>query len=96
MILSGTVAALSGDLSIPLFLTMAAGGGNLTARLITNPAFVRWLARGTKIEAKGFAAHVGRLSAVAAVSTGEDKEAIKEFLGLVERGTRRSTEGNGQ
>ena len=96
MILSGAVAALSGDLSIPLFLTMAAGGGNLTARLITNPAFVRWLARGTKIEAKGFAAHVGRLSAVAAVSTGEDKEAIKEFLGLVERGTRRSTEGNGQ
>ena len=38
------------------------GGANLSARLMTNPRFVKWLAQSTKIPAGSYTATVGRLA----------------------------------
>ena len=71
---AGKLSECQADAAAGLYASMTAG-------------FVRWLAVGTKIKPSGIAAHIGRLSAVAAVSDAETKEAISEYLGLLETAT---------
>ena len=87
--LLGTVGAagtgvLSGQPSMALYAPLVMGGAvgsaNLAARLMTNRGFVRWLASGTNLKPNGMGAHLGRLSAVAANSSIEDRQAIREYL----------------
>ena len=77
-------SALYGDVAKAAYLsTIIAGiaaGANGGARLATNRGIVRWLATATKANPKGWGSHIGRLGAVAAASSIEDREAIRELL----------------
>lgn len=55
---------------------------NSASKLMTNPAYVKWLGDGSKInfrDASGITAHIGRLSAIAAGNAGISDE-IEEYL----------------
>lgn len=80
---SGATGLMLGEPSILIGVLTSAGGANLSARLLTNPGFVKWLAKSTEVAPNGLGAHIGRLSAVAAASDSESKQAIKEYLGLI-------------
>lgn len=53
----GGVAGLGGVIA-------TAKGAQVTARLMTNPAFVSWLARGTRVPVNKAPEHIGRLTAL--------------------------------
>lgn len=76
-------AITEGDPSILGGLVVGIAAARGGAKLMTNPAFVKWLAKSTEISPNGIAAHIGRLSAIAAASDSDSKEAIKEYLGLL-------------
>lgn len=83
MTLGAVAGAVTGS---PLFLSglaVASGGSNLVARLMTEPRFVRWLAQSSRVKPAGIAAHIGRLSGIAAGSDDETREAITEYLGVI-------------
>ena len=72
--------SLTSALAFPLGLGGIAIGANATSRLLTSPAFVRWLARSTRIQPNGAAAHMGRLSGIAAGADPGLKEAIHDYM----------------
>ena len=62
-------------------LAMIVGGvaiNNLSARLVTNPRFVKWLAQSATT--KNLPSHITRLSAVASASSADEQEAILSLL----------------
>lgn len=61
-------------------IAAAAGSANAAGRLMTNPNFVRWLAKSSKVAPNGAAAHLARLSTIAAIANPEDREAIEAYL----------------
>jgi hypothetical protein len=63
---------------------VAAGvtGANLSARLMTNPRFVRWLARATKIPASAYTSQVNQLAQQA--RTNEDMDLARAAVLLAE------------
>lgn len=80
-VMAGSITA---TLFFPAALAMVTLGANAGARLVTNPSFVSWLARSTRIEAGGAAAHIGRLATIASTSDPETRDALKEFLSIFE------------
>ncbi len=55
----------TGALALPMIFGAGAGMANLSARLMTSPRFVRWLARSTTLNPSGIPAHIVRLSGIA-------------------------------
>ena len=65
------------------------------AKLITSPAFINWLADGTKVVASGVSAHLGRLAAIA--EKNEDlKPAIYEYMNGLSIKRNNDTAGDNQ
>jgi hypothetical protein len=56
------------------------GGAPMSAKLLTSPRFVKWLAQATRVAPNGMGAHIGRLSAIAADSDADTRDAIKGYL----------------
>lgn len=86
----GGVATMlaTGDVRpITVLMATAATMGAGSKYLMTNPRFVNWLAKSTKIAPQGFSAHVGRLAAIGANERDpEVRDAIGEFLGILSGG----------
>ncbi len=73
-------AALSGDLQTPLLIGLGTLSSNAASRLMTNPQFVRWLARSTAIPASRLPGYVARLGVAMRTESPEDKNATQEYL----------------
>lgn len=70
---------LTGNMA-PLAIVIAGmSGAKGSAHLLTSPRFVNWLARATRIAPNGMGAHIGRLSAIAADSDADTRDAIKGY-----------------
>lgn len=66
------------------------------SRLLTSPAFARWLAGAGEVPVNGLAAHLGRLGAIAAESNNpEFQNAVIEYLDLWGNATGESIEAAG-
>jgi hypothetical protein len=82
-LVTGAITGQPGFLMFPAIMASGAMSANGAARLMTNPNFVRWLARSTRLEPNGMGAHIGRLSALATTSDPGTKEAIAEFVSAI-------------
>lgn len=74
----GSLATGNYELAGVLLGGLAASNG--TARLLTWPKFVNWLAQSTRIKPNGFSAYLGRLAGIAADSDPETRAAIRDYL----------------
>lgn len=77
-----TVAALTGQAGVASGILASAGAANLTARLMVNPTFVRWLARSTRFPRGQFAAQVNQLAQSAKNSNDQE---LAEGVALLEQ-----------
>lgn len=78
--LGALASAMTGATAFAQGLAGVAGAANLSARLLTNPKFVRWLARSSDLKPSEMSGHIGRLSGIA----GNDPEmqaAVLAFMG---------------
>ena len=70
-------------LSVPLII----GGANVSARLMTNPSFIKWLAQGIKIGGNkgvdGVIEHLGRLGVIMGNADSESRQSINEYLQMI-------------
>ena len=70
-------------LSVPLII----GGANVSARLMTNPSFIKWLAQGIRIGGNkgvdGVIEHLGRLGVIMGNADSESRQAINEYLQMI-------------
>ena len=71
-------------LSVPLII----GGANVSARLMTNPAFIKWLSQGIKISGNkgvdGALEHLGRLGVIMGNADSETRQFIYEYLQMLQ------------
>ena len=74
------IAALTGQLEIAATLAAIPAGANLLARVMTNPTFVRFLAKNTKVPAGAYSAQVQQLARIAELSKDEDLALIVSLL----------------
>jgi len=85
---AGSIAASpflgAGALTLPLVFAGGTGAANLGARLMVSRPFVHWLAQSTRMRPDGIAAHLGRLSGIAAKEDPETKEAILSYLDMLQ------------
>lgn len=59
---------------------VAIGSANLSARLMTSPRFVKWLARSTEVSVKQIPQHLARLTKIASEEGPATAEAIQEYV----------------
>lgn len=78
--LAAVGGALTGNFHLLGVLGAAIGTSHMGAKLLTNKPFVHWLAQSTRIAPAGVAAHIGRLSAIAANSDADTRDAIGGYL----------------
>ena len=57
-----------------------AGGANITARMMTNPRFVKWLAQAPKVRRAEIPKHLKALSTIAGVGNTELNEDILSYI----------------
>lgn len=88
IIFGGGVSALTGN---PLFLfgvPLVIGTANQTAKLMTNPNFIKWLSQGIKIYGnKGSDAalqHIGKLGTIMANADSDTRQFIYEYLQMLQ------------
>jgi hypothetical protein len=79
MLASAAVSAVTMNPGPIAGMFLAMGVANRSAKLMTSPNFVRWLAQGTNISPNGISAHIGRLTTIAASSDADTRDAIEEF-----------------
>ena len=80
----GAIAAvLFGRIELAAGIGALVGGANLTARLMTNPRFVGWLAKTTTMPAGAASAQLRALSEMAKKSNDRD---LALAVGLLEQG----------
>ncbi len=69
-----------GNWTLPFTIAATALGANASARLMTSPNFVRWLAESTRLAPNGIAPHVGRLAGIIGAEENSDiRGAMLEF-----------------
>jgi len=66
-----------------LTLPLLYGTSSVTAKMLTNPNLVKWMADGTKIATNSIPEHIGRLGVVAATTDPEVRQHLYEFLNVV-------------
>lgn len=68
-------------------MPLVIGGANQTAKLMTNPRFVKWMAQGTDIASnegfEGVAKHISKLGIIMANSDSQSRQAINEYLQMI-------------
>ncbi|BAQ89174.1 hypothetical protein [uncultured Mediterranean phage uvMED] len=84
IIFGGAGTAISGNPAFLLSVPLIVAGSSQAAKLMTNPAFIKWMAKGVDIAGnKGFdgvAEHIGRLGVVMANSDSETRQHIQNSL----------------
>jgi hypothetical protein len=84
LLLGGGATAITGNPAYIIGLLGAFGGANVTAKLFTNPSFVKWLASSTKIAANkgidGVIESIGKLGTIMGSADSESRQAIYEYL----------------
>lgn len=85
---AGSIAAYNlavGDLATPTMIAMGAVSANAASRLMTNPAFVNWLAKSTEISASASQAskHIAKLAGIYSASSDDEKDAILEYSEVI-------------
>jgi hypothetical protein len=77
---ASTYGVLSGNLGTTATLLTAMGAANLTGRMMTNPDFVRWLARSTRMPPAALPTSLNTLSQVAAQQDSASRAEIESFI----------------
>jgi hypothetical protein len=86
--LTSVVTALaSGNLGLASALVAGAGGANLTARLMTNPKFVDWLAKATKMSNAAAPSVLNSLPRMMKDQPIDVQEDAEKYLNSVQAGT---------
>jgi hypothetical protein len=84
LLLGGGATAITGNPAYIIGLLTAFGGANVTAKLFTNPSFVKWLASSTKIAANkgidGVTESIGKLGTIMGSADSESRQAVYEYL----------------
>ena len=84
LLLGGGATAITGNPAYIIGLLGAFGGANVTAKLFTNPSFVKWLASSTKIAANkgidGVIESIGKLGTIMGSADSESRQAVYEYL----------------
>jgi hypothetical protein len=84
LLLGGGATAITGNPAYIIGLLSAFGGANVTAKLFTNPSFVKWLASSTKIAANkgidGVTESIGKLGTIMGSADSESRQAVYEYL----------------
>ena len=87
LFITGGVGFLTGNPAFVLAVPLVIGAASTTAKLFTNPSFIKWLAQGIKIsENKGADAviqHLGKLGVVMGNADSESRQFISEYLEMV-------------
>jgi len=73
-------AALTGNWPVLAGALTAIGLNNASARLMSNPRFVSWLAGTTRFDTKSLASHAARLAAIQQSMSLDDAEAVNSLL----------------
>tara|TARA_R100001480_G_scaffold50518_1_gene63821 strand:+ start:736 stop:2727 length:1992 start_codon:yes stop_codon:yes gene_type:complete len=85
--IGGGGAAILGQPQFLLSLPLVIGGANISARLMTNPSFIKWLAQGIKISGNkgvdGVIEHLGRLGVIMGNADSESRQSINEYLQIL-------------
>jgi len=85
--IGGGGMAVMGQPQFLLSLPLVIGGANISARLMTNPSFIKWLAQGIKISGNkgvdGAIEHLGRLGVVMGNADSETRQFINEYLQMI-------------
>lgn len=79
MMFAAAGSAVTGNFSFLIPIIGAVGASKAGAHLLTSPRFVKWLAQATRVAPNGVGAHIGRLSAIAADSDADTRDAIKGY-----------------
>jgi len=88
LILGGLVGSVaSGNPKFLIALPFVIGGANMSSKLLTNPKFISWAAKGVNIaDAQGIDGviqHIGRLGTVMANSDSESRHFINNYLQML-------------
>ena len=87
LIFGGGATAFTGNPAFILSVPLVIGGANQTAKLMTNPKFVKWMAQGTDIASnegfEGVAKHISKLGIIMANSDSQSRQAINEYLQMI-------------
>jgi hypothetical protein len=78
------MALLTGRVGTAAMIAGGVGAGNVVARAMTNPKFVRWLAQATKVPRGAYGAKVNQLAQWAKASGDEDLARMAALLEQVE------------
>jgi hypothetical protein len=85
--IGGGGAAILGQPQFLLSLPLVIGGANVSARLMTNPSFIKWLAQGIRIGGNkgvdGVIEHLGRLGVIMGNADSESRQSINEYLQMI-------------
>jgi len=79
--LGATIAAMTGNIGTAAGIGAGVGTANLTARLMTNPDFVRWLARNATAPVGVLPGQIGYLGALGAKKNDPDLTDAAQMLG---------------
>lgn len=84
LLTSASVGGLAAGSPLPAFMAgLTILGANGTSRLLTSPAFAKWLVRGSKLPASLVPGHIARLSTIAERNP-ELSQDIQEFIKVLE------------
>jgi hypothetical protein len=78
---SAVVATMTGNLGTAAAIVGAMGAANITARTMTNPAFVRWLARSTRMPPAALPSALAELNRIA-----QQQPELADELGALSQG----------
>ena len=87
LVIGGGAGFVTGNPMFLAALPVVMGASNVTARLMTNPRFVKWAAEATKIAGnkgyQGIAEHLTKLGVIAANSSPEERQYLYEYLDTI-------------
>ena len=87
ILFGGAGTAFTGNPAFILSVPLIIGGANVSARLMTNPSFIKWLAQGIRIGGNkgvdGVIEHLGRLGVIMGNADSESRQSINEYLQMI-------------
>ena len=87
LVFGGVGSAFTGNPAFILSVPLVIGGARISAKLMQNPAFVKWMAEGTDIATQkgvtGVLEHTGKLGNIMANSDSESRQHIQNYLQML-------------
>ena len=87
ILFGGAGTAFTGNPAFILSVPLIIGGANVSAKLMTNPNFIKWLAQGIKIGnnkgVDGVIEHLGRIGTIMGNADSEARQSIHEYLQML-------------